>query len=146
VGRTTGVCPFGFGFRPAMHDAGNPPFCTWEYRPPYLPPSLSFSVATNAGVLTEPMLFYLAFARRPDTYPATKRQPFEHAAGLREITRLQLFSPHAGDPSPEVKAVMKADLVRLRGGPEYLVELGFDGETQGKAADFRPALPLVFHW
>ena len=27
--------------------------------------------------------------------------------------------------------------------PEYLVEIGFDGEGQGGRADLRPALPLV---
>ncbi len=27
-----------------------------------------------------------------------------------------------------------------------LVELGFDGESQGQRADFRPMLPLLFHW
>jgi hypothetical protein len=43
-------------------------------------------------------------------------------------------------------AVMDAGLARLRAGPEYLVELGFDGEAQGQLADFRPLLPLLFRW
>jgi hypothetical protein len=31
-------------------------------------------------------------------------------------------------------------------GPEHLLELTFDGATQAKWTDFRPDLPLVFHW
>jgi hypothetical protein len=37
-------------------------------------------------------------------------------------------------------------LVQMRAGPEYLVELDFDGESQGRQADCRPLLPLVFRW
>jgi hypothetical protein len=32
----------------------------------------------------------------------------------------------------------------MRAGAEYLVELGFDGDLQGKRADLRSALPLIF--
>jgi len=43
-------------------------------------------------------------------------------------------------------AVTSAGLAQLRPGSEYLVELGFDGESQGQEADFWPLLPLVFRW
>jgi hypothetical protein len=43
-------------------------------------------------------------------------------------------------------AVTGAGLAQFRAGPEYFVELSFDGELQGQQADFRPLLPLVFHW
>lgn len=74
VDRSHGACPFGFCLRSAAHPVGILPFSTWEYRPPYLPASLNIPVATNAAVLTEPMLFYLAFGQRPDTYPTEKYQ------------------------------------------------------------------------
>ncbi len=146
AGRSGGACPLALCFRPRAHQAGAPPFPTWEYRPPYLPETQSFGVATNADVLTEPMLCYLAFGQRPDTYPAAKRQPLQHSAGLREITRVELVSPHAGGPSPELRAVTDANLARLRSGGQYLVELGFDGELRGQKAEFQPALPLVLLW
>ena len=145
-GRASGRCPFGFAFRPRIHQEGGVPFGSWEYRPPYLPEPLSIHVATNANVLTEPMLFYLPFARRPDGYPSAKRPPLEHRAGLREMTRLELASPHADRLSPEITAVTSAGLAQLRTGSEYLVELGFDGESRGQQADFRPLLPLLFRW
>jgi hypothetical protein len=37
VGRGSGSCPFGIGFRPGAHQVASPPFPAWEYRPPYLP-------------------------------------------------------------------------------------------------------------
>jgi hypothetical protein len=146
TGRATGVCPFGLGFRPKIQPDGSAPFSSWEYRPPYLPAPLSLHVATNANVLTEPMLFYLPFGQRPDSYTGAKRPVLAHRAGLREVTRVELTSPHADRLSPEMTVVADAGLVQLRSGQEYLVQLGFDGESQGQQADFRPLLPLIFSW
>jgi hypothetical protein len=146
AGRASSSCPFGFGFRPRAHDVASPPFPAWEYRPPYLPESWSFQVATNAAVLTEPMLFYLPFLQRPDARPSAERQKLEHEAGLREITRVEMLSPSAESLSPALTAVVSAGLVRMRRAKEYLVEVGFDGESLGRVADCRPALPLVLHW
>ena len=146
TGRANGGCPIGLGFRPRAYGVGTLPFPAWDYRPPYFPETLSIQVATNAAVLTEPMLFYLSFSQRPDAYPSGKRQELTHAAGLREITRIELVSPPAGNRSPAMEALSRTTHVQFRTGPEYLVELGFDGELEGQSADFRPSLPLVFRW
>jgi len=145
-GRGDGVCPLGLGFRPGPGQDGGVPFNSWDYRPPYLPAPLSIQVATNADVLTEPMLFYLPFAQRSDGYPTGKQPPLRHRAGLREVTRVELTSPHAGSPSPELAAVTVSGLAQLRGGSQYLVELGFDEELRGQQVDFQPLLPLRFRW
>ena len=113
-------------------------------RPTYQ--SWSFQVATNAAELTEPMLFYLPFLQRPDARPSAERQNVEHEAGLREITRLEMVGPFAGSLSPSLTAVVSAGLVRARRAKEYLAEVGFDGESLGRVADCRPALPLVLRW
>jgi len=87
------------------------------------------------------MLFYLPVGLR-----SAKRPALAHRAGLREVTRVEIVSSHADRLSSEMAAVTGAGLAQLRAGPEYLVELGFDGELQGQQADFRPLLPLVFRW
>ena len=139
--RGNGSCPIGFGFRPKAQGDLSAPFRSWGYRPGYLPAPLSLHVATNASMLTEPMLFYLPFLR------LGPRQPLQpQGAGLHEVTRVGLASPHLGALSPEMTAVRDAGLVQFHAGPEYLVELGFDGETKNQQADFRPSLPLVFRW
>jgi hypothetical protein len=125
---------------------GELPFPAWEYRPKYLPSALSLHVATNSEVLSEPMLVYLAFGKRRNTHPELKRDCFQHAAGFNELTRAEIVSPHADNDSTELRALSDANLVKLREGAEYLLELGFDGEPHRKQRDFRPFLPLVLHW
>jgi hypothetical protein len=87
------------------------------------------------------MLFYLPVGLR-----SAKRQMPAHRAGLRDVMRVEVVSPHAERLSSEMAAVTAAGLAQFRAGPEYFVELGFDGELQGQQADFRPLLPLVFRW
>ena len=145
-GRNTGACPFGLCFRPAAGHVGGPPFSTWDYRPPYLPDPLSLAVGTNAAVLAEPMLCYLAFARRTDGVQSARLQPLDHPAGLREVTRVTLAGPRPVRPSEALRALMRTELVGWRENETPRVELGFDGERGGKTQDFRPALPLVLNW
>src|SRR5262249_9654940 len=139
----TGVCPFGLCFRPAADHVGKPPFSTWEYRPPYLPEPLSLAVGTNAAVVSEPFLCYLPFVRRPDNALSSRRQPLDHAVGLREVTHVTLECPQAVGPSPALRQVMRTELIDCRPGEAPLVELGFDGVTAGRTRDFRPELPLI---
>jgi hypothetical protein len=144
--RESGGCPFGLGFRPATQADKDAPFPAWDYSPPYLPAGWSFQVATNAAVLSEPMLFYLPFGRRPDTRPGGKLNDLEHAAGLNEITRVEIVSPTSERVSPALLAVLNSKLIAMQHGAAHLVELGFDGEARGGMEDFRPGLPLIFRW
>ena len=147
TGRDEGACPFGIGFRPGPGAKEKPPFATWEYRPAYLPEPLSLQVGINCELPTEPFLFFLPFAlRRPDAQTGARRQPLQHAAGLREITHVELVIPQAHSPSPELRSLVDNRLVRISEGAKPLMTLGFDGEAQGKHADFRPALPLISKW
>ncbi len=142
----TNACPFGICLRPSGLDSGQRPFPSWDYHPLYLPPPLSIAVATNASVLTEPMLFYLAFAQRPDRYPADKAQPLIHRAGFREVTRVTLTLPGQLPLSEALQGVVDAGLISIQSGQEYWLEIGFDHQLQGQHRDFRPALPLTLSW
>jgi hypothetical protein len=144
--RNEGICPFGICLRPDLSFRNTVAFSSWSYRPPYLPETMSFEVGKNSDVLTEPWLFQTPLGQRPDQYPVKKLQPLDHGIGLREITRVELVSPAANKSSPELQAVVNTKQIKLRLGAEYCVELGFDGEVQGKQVDFRPRLPLVMSW
>jgi hypothetical protein len=146
TGRDQEACPFGLGFRPGLNHESGVPFPAWEYRPPYLPESVSLYVATNADMISEPMLFYLPFGQRPDAFPHNRRQVLEHPAGLHEMTRIELISSHRGGRSPAFEAVLNFGIVRTRLGASHFIEVGFDGELMGEEADFRPSLPIVFRW
>jgi hypothetical protein len=77
-GRSSGFCPFGLGLRSKGQYKENPPFSTWEYRLPYLPEQLNLHVATNSDLLTEPMLFQLSSAVRPNGYREAPNNPWWH--------------------------------------------------------------------
>lgn len=143
--REAGACPFGLCFRPDA--AGSlPPFSHWIYRPPYLPNDLSILMARSAGVIREPLLFYLPFGQRPDRYLGSRQQPIDHDCGLQEITRVTLTLSLAAEPSADFVSVVDANLIQVQWGEEYRIDLGFDGESQGQPVDFRPGLPLIVHW
>ncbi len=146
-GRAAGASPFGVGLRPAGQQGGPIPILTWEYRPPYLPDPLVIHMGENSEVAAEPLVFYIAFGRRSDSDHTERRQPLEHPAGLRAITRARISGPRHAAASATLRAAEAAcPAVSFAIADEPILELGFDDETRGELADFRPALPLVFRW
>jgi hypothetical protein len=143
-GRADATSPFGLGLRPSR-PGGEPPFPGWDYCPPYLPSPLAIHVGQEVPA-SEPWWFYLGFGRRPDDPGWPRRQPLDHPVGFRELTAVRLTGPGLGNPSAVARAVMSVWPVALAPSPESLAEVTFDGGGQGREADFRPSLPLVFRW
>jgi len=142
-GRRGGACPFGLCTRPASGRAALPPFASWDYRPPYLPEPRVIAMGLNSPQVGEPLLFHLGFGRRPD---AVAREPLAHSAGLRELTRITIATPQTQEPSPELRTLLAAGLLRLERASAYLMTLSFDGEGAAAGADLRPDLPLMLRW
>jgi hypothetical protein len=140
------LCPFGICLRSSNGSDAALPFASWEYRPPYLPENLIIAVGNNSEILTEPMLFQTPFGQRPDLFSPERAQPLEHPLGLREITRVEIVTPVSTGRSSEMQVGLDLPQVNLRVGSGYYLELGFDGERQGRQADFRPELPLLICW
>lgn len=141
--RKSSACPFGIGVR-----GDNPteiPFEYWNYCPPYLPPSVTIPVATNSGQLMEPFLFWSPFGRRSDNLPTDRAQPLNHPCGLREVTQVTLTVP-TQKRSKALENTVSSGLFTLKQGQTYRADICFDNYHQGKSKDFRPHLPLVFHW
>ncbi len=143
-GRHGASLPFAICLRPQAPDTTDLPFAGWAYTPAYLPAPLVVHIGDNSDLLAEPMLFYMAFGRRPDQ--AETREPLEHAAGFREITSLQLQCPQAPPLSAALRSMVEMGLLTIRAGTSALMEIGFDDEVRGQSMDFRPGLPLIFHW
>jgi Glyoxalase-like domain len=136
-------CPFGICLRSAPGSMDNPTFSSWEFKPPYLPDTLSISVATNSDRLDEPMLFQTPFSRRPDQQPIEKQQPFDHPIGWGELTQVTLVSPSALVLSSEFRSVLDNSSIRVEPGDDYCLKLEFDGSRTGRMIDLRPELPIV---
>jgi hypothetical protein len=142
--RDGGACPFGVCLRPTAGESEIAPFPSWDYRPSYSP--VGMPVANNSIVDTEPLVFYIPMHRRMDTAPAQRREPYEHALPIRELTSVRIFSPGTTTPSSSLLAAVRTGAFSFHHAARPLLELGFDGERQGACADLRPALPLVLLW
>jgi hypothetical protein len=141
--RAAGACPFALILRPGDSDeTREPPFAAWAYHPPYLSPDLAIDVAEGTP-LSEPGLFHLAFARRPDQVAAQVRV---HRLPLRALTRVSVILTGSQPLSPAAQAVERAGLVSFSRGDAPLMTLGFDGGPGTESADLRPDLPLVLRW
>jgi hypothetical protein len=134
AGDTDAVSPFGICFRPAV------PFATWNYAPAYLPPGMTIGIAD--APLSEPMWFCTSAGRAPEQFAADRRQPLDHAAGLGNITGLRCTMPSLAARSPAALA----SGIELEEGAAHLLEIRFDHAARGLSKDFRPALPLIFHY
>jgi hypothetical protein len=144
VGRDGSACPFGVCLRPKAGTSDVAPFPAWKYQPSYSPVGLP--VANNSTVDSEPLVFYIPMHRRMDTAPADRREPYEHPLPIRELTSVRISSPGAAALSPAMLATLRTGAFSFQRAAHPLLELGFDGEQQGRRADLRPALPLVLLW
>lgn len=144
--RDSGYAPFGLCLRPTGDDPSKTAFATWPYRPPYLPPHLHIEVADNDAYPAEPMIFCIPFGGRPDRYPPEKQPPLNHPIGFKEITALTLTLAPLATKSAALRAIEADGIISSINGSAPLAELFFDNAATGHIADFRPVLPLVFHW
>lgn len=135
--------PFGVCFRPP-EDRPEFSFEGWSYRPQYLPEHLDIKVASTPS--SEPMWFYLSFGLRPDSAPDAKRQPLNHKCGFKSITSVKIFAPRIETISKPAISISNSTIVEYIEGKEHLLVIGFDNKTHGSEKDFRPSLPLIFHW
>lgn len=104
--RETGASPFGLGLR------GRLPFPTWDYRPPFLPEGSVVPVALGSDDPRQPFLFRSPAEARPDQWTDGSAGKRQQAAGLTEITGLQLDLPVGA--APAVRALADEGLLTLR--------------------------------
>ena len=150
-GRQSGASPFGICLRPADNsrfgaDPGSggalqsgDPFPGWAYKPSYLPEPLAFHIG-HAGI-DEPMWVYLDFMRRSHR----EAHFIEHPARFRKITALNLHTP-APLKSDAARAIVESGILPACPAGESTLEIEFDHKQQKRTHDFRPALPIVFHF
>jgi hypothetical protein len=102
--RVIGASPSGIARRPLHPTEQEIPFPAWEYRPRYLPPILPIYVATNSTSSRSPCSSTCRLDGGLVT-PTDRRQPLEHAIGVREITAHRITLPHRQPWSAAVQAV-----------------------------------------
>lgn len=137
--------PFGICFRPKIKNSLiSTIFSTWEYKPLYLPEHLSILMVSN-NPLAEPMWFILPFGIAPIDTPMERRQPLIHENGLQKVTKITITQP-TEIISKAAEYANTLNSFSIKQGSEHLLELTFDESEKGLSQDFRPTLPLIFHW
>ena len=140
--RAAGASPFAVIVRPEGGHDLVPPFASWAYHPPYLPPDLAIHVAEGTP-LSEPAFFYLGFARGA---AHMQPQPRAHALGVQRISGVEIGLPGGAAPSAAAQRVQDAGLVQFVESEHHRMTLTFDGAREGSRADLHPDLPLILRW
>jgi len=137
-----GVSRLGVALRPSpgANPEQRPQIRTWSYRPAYMPPGASLSVAANAEALYEPLLFFTPNAYRPGLHWVL------HPNGARRMTGVQIELPAHSRPSPELTWLGTVPGVRLKFGEAELLTVELDGGVQGQSASLAPSAPVQVHW
>jgi hypothetical protein len=139
------ISPFGIALRPSEGEDEIIPFSTWDYHPVYLPEHLKIQVAENTP-LSEPMYFYLSFARRQDKVPVERREPMEHKVPLRQVTSVKIHVNQDNALSNTAFVLNQVQYLSIENDKEHLLELEFDNGVLNQSRDFRPELPLLIKW
>lgn len=107
--RSNGANPFGIALR-----GDNPaPFPTWHYTPPYLPEGMSIPVALSSDQPEQPLLFKSPGNARPDQWKDGRAGQRQVAAGLSEISALELTLAQGVVPSPALRALVDLGILTL---------------------------------
>ncbi len=138
--RRHGSSPFGIILCPDTAGLAACPFDSWEYRPTLMP-ELVLQIAVEPQI-NEPMWCYLEHGRAPAEVRLENRQPLEHAAGVRMLTRVTVISPPLPGESV-TRRMADQNMIVLKTGNEHLLELEFNCGEKGADRDFRPDLSLV---
>ncbi len=134
--------PFGICMRPLDTGRAVCPFPSWDYKPGYLPENLSIKVGENSENINEPMTFFLPFWGA-ESY-AEHKTDFEHPAGVKRVTRVEIANPGNERPSSVSRSLEQCGEVFFVSGNSALATIAFDEGKSGKRHSFEPELPLTF--
>lgn len=143
--RTSGWCPFGFGFRRTAMSDDALPFPTWSVTAAWLPAGSAIEMLTPRDDTRSPSLFISPRALSDRAEQAARASRFHHALGVHRVTAVRLVSPKTYQPIEPLAYLQKQGVLSIEPGDGWLVELTFDG-GKGKSKDLRPDLPLFIRY
>ncbi|MBF6023338.1 VOC family protein [Lysobacter niastensis] len=140
--RSSGRSPIGVAAARTTQEAL--PLQGWTISPAWLRPGTAIEILTPRDDRVSPSLFvvpgYLAVSA--DASRAVPRHPL----GVRKVTSVRVTTPPGYVPIDAMRYYTSLGLVQTQPGPEWMLELTFDGGKQGAERDLRPELPLVLRY
>ena len=116
-----------------------PPFSGWRYYPDYFDSDMYFLVGENSELLEEPFCCFMPFSYPPHVMQQKSPEPFNQVSEIRVGVPIER-------PSPVVEAVSACEGIQIETGQPHRLDVYFGDGAYGESNDFRPRLPLVFHW
>jgi hypothetical protein len=121
--RTSGWCPFGLGFR-RMKPSDEPlPFPIWTWTAEWMPKGTVMEMLTPRDDTKSPALFIEPRALADPAEQAKRGALYRHPIGCRRLTAVRLTSPGAYEPIAALKYLQAQNLLSLRQGDQWLLEL-----------------------
>lgn len=150
--RSSGWAPFGIGLRRSAGTPDSLPFPTRTVRAPWMAPDASLDLISSADTLG-PRFWVVSRSMAANGVPESESErrrlaqkaTFVHANGAKSITAVRVTVPDRSRTPSEDLVAMYSPVVFAR-GPEWLLEITFDGGRKGVTRDLRPRLPLVAHF
>ncbi|WP_235294843.1 VOC family protein [Portibacter lacus] len=153
-----GYLPFSIALNMKEYDARKIPFQTVKYAQDWMEEDNAIFAAENSKInKEEPSLFVVypeitydkfenleALSNIPEEY-AIWRKFYKHSNGAEKISKIKLHSRNLDQTSSTIQSIAALDNVEILDSDEYLMELYFDNEKQGRSYDLRPEIPLVIH-
>ncbi|MGK7904539.1 MAG: VOC family protein [Hormoscilla sp.] len=147
--RETGASPFGIGWHrltPTIEELALFPV---KYSAEWMAPESYLEFSNNFKQATEPLYFvvpeYISVTQnRQNPEKFMPELSDTHPLGVKKVTSVQITLGQEGELSPIASELSRHTPVAIEPGDRPLLELTFDGGSQGKTLDARPTLPIVF--
>lgn len=153
-----GASPFGIALKLKNYDTTKIPFQEIEYHQDWMDEDANIYAAKNSNIyLNEPSIFVVYPKIEADTFESLSdldnipeeyaiwRSFFIHPNGAQKITNIRITSIDLNLDSETIRTVNSIQNLSVEDGQDYLMELHFDNDIQGKSFDLRPELPLLIY-
>lgn len=131
--------PFGVIFRPCGNEFEPNEYPSTEYKPNFLPKSLS--ITRFVAPISDPLFMYFDFLTPSSRATYTHHS---HPIGFEKMTNVRVLQPI---PNSILKQdLAKLDVIDFAENSTHMMEITFDEGKMGKTHDFSPELPLIFKW
>jgi len=153
-----GASPLSIALRVKNYDVDKIPFERIKYHQEWMGKDQCIYSAKNSKIkLKEPSIFVVYpeieaenfesladLMTIPDEY-AFAREFYKHPNGAKKVTKTVITSADTDLNTETIQAVNKIENLTVKNGSEYLMELYFHENIQGKSFDLRPELPLIVY-